>query len=234
MGLPEFPRMTDGRGGLRRVTVLCLNILDGSSNPIKLHYIDDSIMTKSVAVDHDLEGDGDPLGGDVHTGRKGGDISCQLEQADDPVPFPGCVLVVTKPESGVAVTRYYVTTDVAATYKLRNVTRFKVPVKLIYNPLFSGLQGSLGDYFLKSIAHTATATFDPLAVNFRAGATKAFTLVAGDTAVPAGLTIDAATGVISYATVAAGSYEVIVRVTDTVAGQNRVRTGEATLALTVT
>ena len=220
--------MTDGKSGLKNPTVRCFNLLDGSSQPRRYHYIDDNISQAAVSIDHDLEGDGDPLGSDTQAGREAGVLNIQCEQIDQPAPFPASVIELNK----VGVAKYYVVTAEGAQFKRNDMKRYALPVKRLYNPFCSGLLGPLGNYF--EVSKAATSTLSAAAVNTRAGATVAYALAMVDgTALPAGLAINSSSGMITLTAVAQATYELEVTITDTLTGK-RERKGTGTISLTVT
>lgn len=234
MSAPDFPSFSDGRRAVRFPTVKCYNHLV-SSAARQYHYIEDDIKHAGLSVDHMLEGDGEHVGGYAKAGLRSGNLAIQLDAADDPVPLPGHVIGLTK-NSGTE--EFYVVTDTSAPNKRNDQVRLALTVKRIINPFFTGLLSSdLGDslaYTFSKAAGNASITAAP--VNHRSGATKAYSGIQSDgTALPAGLTVNAATGVIDItaATIATGSYEIEVIATDTLSGK-RTLSGSNVLKLTVT
>lgn len=227
--------MTDGRRGLRDPIVELLNILVAGL-PYRLHYIDDSLAEAGRTIDHELEGEGDHLGSDTKSsGCEKGAYNLQMDKASDTPPSAAHVLRVTK---NPGVVKCYVITAMPKPMKRNDVVRIAPAVTQIMNPFFFGLLSQFeGDTLRSTFSKAAgNSTIATLPINHRTGATKSYTAALDDgSALPAGVVIDAATGIISItaATVAVGLYTVKVVALDVLVPYTN-REGEGTLILNVT
>lgn len=229
--MPDYPSFTDGKAAIKDPT-----IRNYAANKY-YHFISSSITESAVSIDHTLEGEGDHLGSDTKaTGVKIGTINIQLLLATDQQPRPGHIMELIIGST----TEYYVVTGMPAETKRGDVVRLAVPVKLIIHPFFGGLQSvAEGDTLrlTKSISTGGpTSTLATTPLNHRTGSTKAYSALQSDgSALPAGVAINATTGVITFthASLVAGSYTIEVTATDTLSPYSQ-RESSDTLILTVT
>lgn len=241
----DFPTITDGRRGVRSPIVRCYSLLSGNA-PRRYHYVSDDIKATALAIDHTLEGDGAHLGSFSRKSTVSGTVNIQLDRADDPVPDAGHVLSLTKRVNGVDVESFYVVREPGQPNERNNVVRCALGVVAIVNPVLTGLlSADLGDTKQQTFSKATMGTTETIATsgrNTRTGATVTYSATQQDgTALPAGVAINASTGVITVtkADVAEASYAIAVVCQDVLSTlptdhPMRTRQGEALLLLTVT
>lgn len=227
---------TDGKAGLKDPVLVNLNVLVGGS-PLAMHWTKDSLKAMGRTIEHTREGEGDWLGSDTKaSGVKKGSISLQMNAATDVTPSPAHILQLTKG----AVTEFYIVGEDGGENERNQVVKGTYPVVQAIHPFFKGLLSvDLGDSLAltKSIATggpTSTLATNP--VNHRTGSTKTYSALQSDgSAVPAGVAINASTGVITFthASLVIGVYTIKVTALDVLTGQEN-RESENTLILTVT
>ena len=224
------PRFSDGQVAILDPLLECLNLTGDGSTYLRYGYLSDTIdreAGETECADHD----GSPLGSDTREGHEKGAISFLKFKASHKTPRPGHIIHL---DIG-AGSEYFVAGKPGQARTNKEQTRCSVNVKRAYNPIVTSLLTE--DYGQrKSFTQAAGALSVALShtvVNTRTGATLVWTLGAppGYT-VPAWLSINASTGALS-GTAVAGTFEVYVIVTDTLAGQEtRAGFGICTLVVT--
>lgn len=149
---------------------------------------------------------------------RSGTINCQYQLIDDELPGANNLL-----RPGYLVSfrnRFYVVGAVKAPIVKNEIIKFSAEVMEIQNPFIPGLLSTLGQQKVLTVAQGSLPdTEDASASGTRSGATVGYTLEtfsAPGTAAPAGITINASTGVITINnTVVPGTYDVRAIVTDT-------------------
>lgn len=172
-------------------------------------------------------------------GRKGS-LNCQYTLIGDEVSGAANEL---KPGYVVSFRqRIYVVGPMKTPIVKNEIIKFSAEITELQNPFIPGLLSILGQQFYESIANAALpTTVDASASNVRAGSTVAYTIESMNpegAAAPAGITVNASTGVITIAnTVMAGTYDVRVIAADTATkpeGGTDVKKGWGRLTLKVT
>jgi hypothetical protein len=218
------PTFLDGASSVTTTFVTCLN-----DAALTLLYAGDGITEGAVHNAHAMPS-GEGLGSHTQaTGMYEGPLNLQLQNATD-VVRPGYVLV--KGSS------YYVVTGPIGEKREKNkVVMIAPPVKSVLNPIISTLLSTLGQVKASTVAG-ANGTVDCDVVNTRSGATGAWALSAWtdeypSATVPAEITINTSTGVITCASAAASTYYLKVTYTETLTGKPT-RKGVGFLVLTTT
>ncbi len=236
----DTPSLTDGRRAIKDPIVENLNVLV-SSAPVRYHFISHSLKIAGRLTPFELEGEGTILGFDVRSaGPKTGGIRLQLNKPTDAIPQAAHILRLTV---GTRI-EYYGVTEADDPEERNAPVRIAPTLHQMVNPVFKGLLSEgLGDTKQTTFSKLAgDTTIDPEPVNTRSAGTKAYSATQEDgSAIPAGLAINASTGVLSItaATIATGTYIIKVVVSDVLATlptdhPYRTLEGEATLILTVT
>jgi hypothetical protein len=234
--MPDFPTFTDGRRAPRQPIVKCWNILS-SNLPVRFHWLSDDIKTSGMSVDHIIESSGEHVGGFAGASARKGNLTLLLDNADDAVPQPGHVISLQKG----AVTEWYKVDESSAPNQGKNQVTITLTVTRLIHPLFTGLlsedEGDLKRVTYSIASMNATETITAAPVNTRSGATLTCALAAeGESAaLPAGVAIDATTGVITItkASVVAGTYYIDVTCQDVLANKRTLK-GGCHLVLTIT
>jgi len=226
------PFFTDGRSAILNPLVECLNIV-GIGTPFQRYeYLGDSIDREAIEKEH-TDGDGSPLGSDTREGFEKGAINIQLNLLTDTVARPGHIIAL----SIGAVIEYYIAGKFGRSRQRNEIVKGAIGVKRAYNPiivsLLSAAFGQRRSFAQAAGALTAPITTAPTVVNTRATATLAYSLAgAPGFVLPAWLSINATTGVLS-GTAVAGTHEFDVVLTDTLATEEtRVGFGRMVLVIT--
>lgn len=220
--------MTDGVSALHTVLLECLNLAGDGTTYLRLGYMQDNLQADAVEMEH-TNADGEPLGSSTFTGHTKGTITYKLDKASYKTPQPGFTLKLNRGDGKGDI--YLKCGQAGPTYQRNNVVQGSMAVTKVVNPIIlTLLSEALGQHKAVSIAAVSGAySLTCEAVNVRSGATKAWSLENA----PSGMSINSSTGEITWATPVAGSYEVTVKVTDTLSGSPTL-TGFAKLFLTVT
>jgi hypothetical protein len=218
--MPDLPSLSDGSRGITDPIVENLNVLV-SSVPLKYIFLSDTFKVAGRVTQFDTPEEGVILGMDIRsTGPQVGGLNVQLKKATDVVPLPAHTIKITK---GTGI-KYYGVTDGDNPNQRNAPVRITPTLQERINPFFQGLLSSdLGDakqqsYSIATMGVTETITTNPQ--NHRSGATKAYAATLSDgSALPAGVAINASTGVITVtkASVVAGVYNILVTASDTLA-----------------
>lgn len=172
-------------------------------------------------------------------GRKGS-INCQYTLTADELPNATNML---RPGYIVGFrNRFYVVGPMKTPIVKNEIIKFSFEVSELQNPFISGLLTLLGQQKSQVQASAGLPiTVDCSADGTRSGATVGYTIESFSpegAAAPAGITVNASTGIVTVAnTVTAGTYDVRVIVSDTVAlpqGGTDVLKGFGRLTLTIT
>jgi hypothetical protein len=223
-GAQSEPQFLDGASSVSTTYVTCLN----DSNLVLL-YAGDGITEGAVHNAHAMPS-GEGLGSHTQaTGIYEGPLNLQLANPDD-VLRPGYVLAHGS--------RYYVITGpIGEKREKSKVVMIAPPVRSVLNPIVSSLLSTLGQAKAATVAG-ADGTVANAVVNTRAGATGAWALSAWSdeytsATVPAEITINASSGLITCASAGAGTYYLKVTYTETLTGKPT-RKGVGFLILTCT
>lgn len=218
------PQFQDGVAAITEGIVSCLN------NSVDYLYADDAIGETALHMEHDNPA-GEALGSHTQaTGRYKGPMSLQLLEADDLLPRPGYVLSFRG--------KYYVISgDIGPALKRNDVIRIKPPVTQAVNPVINSLLSTDGQVKAASVAG-ADGTVANTVVNTRSGATGAWSLSAWTSeypsaTVPAEITINSSSGLITCASADAGTYYLKATYTETLTDKPT-RKGVGFLVLTCT
>lgn len=223
------PHYTDGN-----VAILDPVLQDLNYSPVlSLDYLSDSIDREAVEQEF-ADSDGSQLGSDIREGFEKGSISFQYNLATDARKVrPGHILLLDRGEGS----QYYIAGKPGNAYTRNQMVRGSVAVKRAVCPIITSLLSDTAGQF-KSLtqaagALTGTPAAAPTVVNTRSGATVTYSLDAapGNT-VPSWISINSSTGALS-GTATAGTYELIIVVTDVLAGQIK-RVGFGRLQLVIT
>jgi hypothetical protein len=206
-----YPAYTDG---LQAVSDLAVNCLNTGANYICY----DGDPSEDAAQKEFSNADMNPLGSWTATGFRKGTLNLQYTLASDELPGaanevrPGFIMLFRG--------RYYVAGGVKNKIVKNDVIKFSVAVTQVINPIVSGALSVLGQQKAVTANALSNYTLSCAAVNARTGSTVTYAVGTFPTgAAPGGITINTASGVLT-ANVAAGSYDIMVTVSDVVAGKN--------------
>lgn len=199
----------DGAQAVSDISVHCLN-------NAKDYITFDADPSLGATTKQFTDGNAAPIGSWTGVGFRTGTINMQYTLASDELAGsdneikPGFILLFRG--------RYYVAGAPKNKIVQNEVIKFSVPVTQAVNPIISGALSTLGQRKNATATANAAYTLSCAAVNSRTGATLAYAVSSYPSgSAPAGVTINASTGSLS-ATVAAGTYDVMVTCTDTVSG----------------
>lgn len=220
------PKYSDGKAGIANPIVENLCVSGQFYN-----YLSDSIDRESIEKDH-TDADGGPLGSDTREGFEKGAINLQLSAVTDTIARPGHII---KLDIGDGF-EYFVAGKFGRARTRNDVTKGSLQVKKAINPVITTL---LSAAYGQGFKHTqaagalAGAVLTSVAVNTRDGSTLVWSIAASPGfTVPGWLSINASTGVIS-GTAVAGTFEVQIVLTDTLAG-SLTRVGYGILNMVIT
>jgi hypothetical protein len=223
----DQPEFQDGASGITDAFVTCLN-----DSSMRFLYAGDDIGEEGIHVAH-ARPSGEALGGHTQaTGFYRGPMNLQLEKAADALPRPSFILVKNS-------SYFKISGNLGPKRTKNNVVQFTAPVEGVINPIISTLLSSLGQRKAATFASGGgDYSLDCDAVNVRAGSSLAWAISAWTAefptaTLPAGCSINAGTGAITFTTPGAGTYYLKVTVTETLTGETT-RTGVGFLVLTVT
>lgn len=211
------------------------SILSNLNSGVDFLYADDGIGEKGMHERH-VDPAGQKLGSRTQaTNILEGPVNFQLINADDTLPRPSNVILFRG--------NYYVISgDIGPKREKNKAIRVSVPLEQILGPVLTTCLAAIGQILVETFASGGTYTKTIAVANVRTGATKAWSLEAWTAeyptaTVPAGMTIGASTGIISYVTPVAGTYYIKIKCKDTAAAAQPVlpdRTGVGYLILTIT
>lgn len=222
----DSPSYTEGRAAIGEPVVRNLN------TGTEYEYLSDNIDREAIEKEH-ADADGGPLGSHTSEGFEKGSINLQLLSADDSIARPGHTILLDVGEGS----EYYTAGKFGRARTRREIVKGALAVRRAYNPILSSYLTATGGH-VKTATQAAGVLATPIndaptVVNARSGATTAFSIAAAPGyTLPAWLSINASTGVLS-GTAVAGHWVIHVICTDTLAGK-RTRKGFAVLDLTIT
>jgi hypothetical protein len=226
------PYFSDGRAAILNPLVECLNLTGDGSTYQRYEYLSDSIDREAIEKEH-ADADGSPLGSDTREGFLKGAINLQLTKVTHSIARPGHIIHLSIGDGD----EYYIAGKFGRARTRNDIVKGALQVKRAYNPILTTLLSEAYGQ-RKAFTQAAGALAGALAaaqtvVNTRTGATLAYAVAgAAGYTVPSWLTCNATTGALSGNAVA-GSWELIITCTDTLAGEES-RVGFGVMAMTIT
>jgi hypothetical protein len=202
----------DGRSQVVQLFIYCFNNL-------KTYTTYDGDPSEGAQVSESRNSDNVLIGSVTFGDARKGTINCQYELIGDELPgsanqlHPGYIISFRQ--------RFYVVGPMKVPIVKNGIIKFSFEATELQSPFCPALLSLLGQQLLETeAAGSLPVTVDGSASNILAGAAVVYTLESYATegaAAPAGITINASTGVITIAnTVSAGTYDVRAVVTETI------------------
>jgi hypothetical protein len=226
------PYFSDGRAAILNPLVECLNLTGDGSTYQRYEYLSDSIDREAIEKEH-ADADGSPLGSDTREGFLKGAINLQLTKVTHSIARPGHIIHLSIGDGD----EYYIAGKFGRARTRNDIVKGALQVKRAYNPILTTLlseaYGQRKAFTQAAGALAGTLAAAQTVVNTRTGATLAYAVAgAAGYTVPSWLTCNATTGALSGNAVA-GSWELIITCTDTLAGEES-RVGFGVMAMTIT
>lgn len=211
---------TDGRAITAEVTFTDLNNL-------QVYFGEKAKRSKSGQVTKSYTSEGEPAGSQVKGDFKEGSINFTYALSTD--EDPGSVKAIEIGHVLKYRSEWWLVTKNDADDTKGAAMAGSLSILRVENPVFEGLLSQEGDYkaFTKTVGTAWTTT--QVATNTRAGATVTYALEGA----PAGMTVAASTGVITWTTPVVGTYSFKIVATDALAGSSRDRVQAGNIKLTV-
>jgi len=225
------PHFTDGRSAILDPIVEVLNLTGDGTTYQRYDYLSDNLDWEAMRKVFQ-DADGSHLGSDTRTGPLSGSISLQKNLASYKFPKPGHIVHLARGNDDF----YLISGKAGRSFTRNEISKGSFDVLQAINPIIASLLTELyGGRYLLAQAHAtaipAALTAAQVLVNTRAGSTIAYSLAASPgSTVPSYLAIDGTTGAMTFTAPTAGTYEVDVVVTETLANQPT-RTGFVHLSI---
>jgi hypothetical protein len=205
--------------GLNAVTILAVYCYNNQAT----YMCFDGNPAENATVKEFADSDMQPLGSNTQPGFRKGTLNLQYDLATDEANSTSATAKIMRPGFIVSFrSRYYVVGTPSPAVKKNDVIKFSVTVLELQNPFIAALLTTLGQQKVASINANVAANVSCVAIAARSGGTLTYsaeTFATPGSSPPAGVTINANTGVLTV-NIAAGSVDVRVVATDTLTGQN--------------
>lgn len=206
------PSYADGLQGVTTLSAYCYN-----NNRTYICY--DGDPGTDAAQKQWTDSNEEPLGSDTRTGFRSGTLNLQYTLAVDELPGD-----VDELKTGFIIlfrNRYYVAGAVKPKVVKNEVIKFSVAVLELQNPFIPNLLSVLGQQLKASINANANTTVNCVALGARTNGVVTYsveTFATQGSSAPAGVTINANTGLMTV-NIVAGTVDVRVLATDTLTGE---------------